>query len=137
MQFDSVRQLSAWLADTDIALLELSGPGLSLRLHKDGDPGAIEARQGAVPPPAAPAQHQGLTVRAPSVGVFLATHPLHATPLALPGARLRAGEPIGLMQIGALLLPVDAPQDAIVRAVLATPGTPVGFGTPLFELDPL
>jgi acetyl-CoA carboxylase biotin carboxyl carrier protein len=86
--------------------------------------------------PAAPARPQGLTVRAPSVGLFLATHPLHATPLALPGARVRAGEPIGLMQIGALLLPVDAPQDAIVRAVLATPGTPVGYGTPLFELDP-
>jgi len=79
---------------------------------------------------------QGLTVRAPSVGVF-AAHPLQVTPLALPGARVRAGEPIGLMQIGALLLPVHAPQNAIVRAVRAAPGTPVGFGTPLFELDPL
>jgi len=134
MQFDSVQQLTAWLADTDIALLELSGPGVSLRLHQ-GDHGTIEAEQG-VAPPATLLRPQGLTVRAPSVGVFLAAHPLHATPLALPGTRVRAGEPIGLMQIGALLLPVDAPQDATVRAVLAAPGTVVGFGTPLFELDP-
>jgi acetyl-CoA carboxylase biotin carboxyl carrier protein len=136
MQFDSVQQLSAWLADTDIALLELNGPGLSLRLYKEGDPAAIEADPRAAPPRATPARPEGLTVRAPSVGVFLTTHPLHATPLALPGARVRAGEPIALMQIGALLLPVPAPQDAIVRAVLAVPGTLMGFGTALFELDP-
>jgi acetyl-CoA carboxylase biotin carboxyl carrier protein len=137
MQFDSVQQLSAWLADTDIALLELSGPGLSLRLHKEGEPAVIEAQRGMAPPPTTPARPQGLTVRAPSVGVFLAAHPLHATPLALPGARVRADEAIGLMQIGALLLPVCAPQGAIVRAVLAAPGTTVGYGTPLFELEPL
>ena len=135
MRFDSVQQLSAWLADTDIAVLELSGPGVSLRLHQGDALGTIEA-QGAAPP-ATPVRPQGLTVRAPSVGVFLAAHPLHSSPLASPGARLRAGEPIGLMQIGGLLLPVHAPQDAIVRAMRAAPGTPVGFGTPLFELDPL
>jgi len=136
MRFDSIQQLSAWLADTDIAVLELSGPGVSLRLHQGDDPGAIEAEQ-RVAPAATPVRPQGLTVRAPSVGVFLAAHPLQATPLASPGTRIRAGEPIGLMQIGALLLPVHAPQNAIVRAVRAAPGTPVGFGTPLFELDPL
>ena len=136
MRFDSVQQLSAWLADTDIALLELSGPGVSLRLHQGEDPGTIEAGPG-VAPPATPGRPQGLTVCAPSVGVFLAAHPLQATPLAPPGARVRAGEPIGLMQIGALLLPVHAPQDAIVRSVRAAPGTPVGYGTPLFELDPV
>jgi len=136
MRFDSIQQLSAWLADTDIAVLELSGPGVSLRLHQGDVPGAIEAGQG-VAPPTIPVRPQGLTVRAPSVGVFLAAHPLQATPLASPGARVRAGEAIGLMQIGALLLPVPAPQHAIVRSVRAVPGTPVGFGTPLFELDPL
>ena len=136
MRFDSIQQLSAWLADTDIAVLELSGPGVSLRLHQGDDPGSIEAAQG-VAPPARPVQPQGLTVHAPSVGVFLAAHPLQTTPLALPGARVRAGEPIGLMQIGALLLPVHAPQNAIVRAVRVAPGTPVGYGTPLFDLDPL
>lgn len=136
MQFDSVQQLSAWLADTDIALLELSGPGVSLRLHQGEDPGPIEAERAAASP-AMSVRPQGLGVRAPSVGVFLAAHPLQATLLALPGARVRAGEPIGLMQIGALLLPVHAPQNAVVRSMLAAPGTPVGFGTPLFELDPL
>jgi acetyl-CoA carboxylase biotin carboxyl carrier protein len=133
MRFDSVQQLSAWLADTDIAVLELSGPGVSLRLHQGDASGTIEA-QGAAP--AMPMRPQSLTVRAPSVGVFLAAHPLHSSPLASPGARVRAGEPIGLMQIGVLLLPVHAPQDAIVRVVRAASGTPVGFGTPLFELDP-
>lgn len=133
MPTDQVQQLVAWLAETDIDLLELRGPGMLLRLgHDVGD-----AR--TLPPQAAPVAHtvRPVTADAPSVGVFLHAHPLQQTTLAAAGRRVRAGAPLGLLQIGTMLLPVCAPQAATVAHVRVAHGTLVGYGTPLVDLDPL
>jgi len=124
MQPDQVHQIAAWLAATDIGLLELRGPALELRLRNDG--GQVQAAPDAPP----------VTASAGSVGVFLHRHPLHETPLAPIGETVRAGQPLGLLQIGALLLPVPAPQDGVVTALPVAHSTLVGYGTPLVELQP-
>ena len=127
MHTDDLRQLSAWLAATDIALLDLRGPGVHLRLRNDGAGAEVVAETAAMP----------IVARAASVGIFLHRHPLHETPLAPPGLGVLAGQTIGLLQIGSLLLPVHAPRDGTLRATLVAHGTAVGYGTPLVELDPL
>ncbi|WP_432727455.1 biotin/lipoyl-containing protein [Variovorax sp. W6] len=58
-------------------------------------------------------------------------------PLARIGARVEAGQAVGLMKIGPLLLPVVAPQAGIVDGIRVADGTAVGYGTPLLELHPL
>ncbi len=129
MKIDDVQQLSAWLAATDIDLLELHGPGEHLCLRRDG------ARVEIVPGDALqddPGQRAVAT--AASVGVFLHGHPLRGEALASPGTVVRAGQVLGLLQIGALLLPVTAPAEGIVQAVLVARGVTVGYGTPLVEL---
>jgi acetyl-CoA carboxylase biotin carboxyl carrier protein len=60
---------------------------------------------------------------------------MQSAPLAPVGAQVRAGAAIGLLQIGALLLPVSAPQAAIVAGLRVAHGTLVGYGTPLIDLD--
>jgi acetyl-CoA carboxylase biotin carboxyl carrier protein len=120
-----VAALSAELAGSDIAELELSGPGAYLRLRQDG------AGIARLPPPL-PAG----VITAPAVGVFLDRHPLHAEPLAPPGTRVAAGTMLGLLAEGPLLLPVTAPHTGVIAAVLAVPGSAVGFGAPLFTLHP-
>jgi acetyl-CoA carboxylase biotin carboxyl carrier protein len=136
MNIDHLQQLSAWLAATDIALLELRGPGGHIRLRHEG--ASVELVEDAAPATAdePPAQASPLTVSACSVGVFLHSHPLHTAPLVRPGTHVRAGQPLGLLQIGALLLPVVATQDATLIGSLVADGESVGFGTPLFELEP-
>jgi acetyl-CoA carboxylase biotin carboxyl carrier protein len=131
MQPDDIRQLSAWLEATDIDMMELQGPGARLCLRRNGTRIAIASHsaEGAAGP--------CTVVQAPSVGVFLHEHPLRGEPLAGRGTRVRAGQVVGLLQIGALLLPVTAPQDGIIEAVLVAQGTAVGYGTPLVELLPL
>ena len=139
MNIDDLEQLSAWLAATDIALLELRGPGTHIRLRHDG--ASVERVDDAAPamtggePPAEDAPR--LTVAASSVGVFRHSHPLHTTPLVRPGAHVRAGQPLGLLQIGALLLPVPAPKEASLVTMLIEDGETVGYATPLVELEPL
>lgn len=133
MRIDEVQQLSAWLAATDIDLLELHGPQEHLCLRRDGGGQVV-----VVPDrPLQDGPEPRAVATAASVGVFLHGHPLRREPLASSGTAARAGQVLGLLQIGALLLPVTAPQDGIVRDMLVAQGTAVGYGTPLVELRPL
>ncbi|VTU23586.1 acetyl-CoA carboxylase, biotin carboxyl carrier protein [Variovorax sp. SRS16] len=116
-----LEQLTAWLAQTDIGLLELRMPGGTVRLDN--------------PRPAARATAPGTAIAAPSVGVFLHGHPLAEGPLVRAGECVRAGQPVGLLRIGPLLLPVAAPRDGVVAAMRAADGTLVGYGTALVELQ--
>jgi acetyl-CoA carboxylase biotin carboxyl carrier protein len=140
MQADQIQQIAGWLAATDIELLELRGPGHALVLRRDGatvecveqDDGASSHARAVPDANAAP---DALTVTAPSLGVFLHRHPLRAEALAAPGAAVKAGQALGLLQIGPLLLPVVTPADAFVIEALAQHGAVVGYGTPLFALQ--
>jgi len=129
MNMDHVQQLSRWLEATDIDLLELQGPGEQLSLRHNGKRVEVVSHDIAGDGPA-PA-----VVTAASVGLFLHRHPLRAEPLAAPGAAVRAGQVVGLLRIGALLLPVTAPHDGIVVSVLEQDGAVVGYGTPLVEFQ--
>lgn len=125
-----VHQLSGWLAATDIAWLELRGPGVHLRLHNDGStvvpvPNGADLEFDAA---------EDLPVQAHSVGHFLHAHPLQAAPLVAPGQAVTAGQPLGLLRIGALLLPVTAPRPGRFVGHAVPHGNAVGYGTVLMRL---
>ena len=126
-----VRQLSDWLCDTDIARLELRGPGESICLRREG--GRIVVAQDD---PALDAEATTVAATAASVGVFLHRHPLRDTAIAETGTTVRSGQIVGLLQIGALLLPVTAPCDGVVAAMLLEHRATSGYGTRLVELHP-
>ena len=132
---NQLRELSAWMAAADIDELQLSGPSLRLQLARDGGetiPDRTRDQQFGEPP----RHDQPLSiVAASSVGVFLDRHPLHESALAPAGTPVRTGQIIGLLQAGALLVPVLAPRDGCIGATLVAHGTPVGFGTGLIELQ--
>ena len=130
-----IAQIAAWLAATDIAELDLRGPDTHLHLRHPGAPPPAVPNP-ATPNPAAPTR-QGLTVTAPSLGVFLHRHPLHDRPIAPIGTAVRQGQPLGLLRIGSLLLPVPAPIAGIVAGFWAAHDGLVGYGSALVELDPL
>ena len=136
MSIDLVQQLSAWLAETDIGLLELRGPDKQLQLRLRNDGGGAAIRQESVAAPSESARPRAV-VGSPSIGVFLHRHPMRESALAPAGTRVREGQPLGLLKIGALLLPVCAQQAGTVAGVRVAHGTVVGYGTPLVDLDPL
>jgi acetyl-CoA carboxylase biotin carboxyl carrier protein len=138
MPFDHIEQLSAWLAEAGIDSLELSGPDGRLCLGRaeqddigpDEADAAIETVEAEIDE-----QQHGFAVRAPGAGILLHHHPMQQTPLAPCGARIRAGQTVALLQIGALLVPVDASCDGTVTSLLADHGALVGFGTAIIELS--
>ena len=124
------RQLAAWLAATDVALLELRGPQTLLRLVRDGATGVVvqedaqdEARPGTTIVPAS------------TVGIVRHRHPLRDGPLAPIGVRVEVGLPLALLQIGQMLIAVPAPRNGVVARLLANDGDAVGYGDPLIELQ--
>lgn len=134
MRIDELQQLSAWLVATDIRLLELNGPDVRLRLRHEGARVEVVDDTATWPPyDGKPAEVSRSVARAGSVGIFLHCHPLHEAPLTQPGASMRAGQTLGLLQIGGLLLPVTTPEDGTVTGTLVGHGEAVGFGTPLVE----
>jgi acetyl-CoA carboxylase biotin carboxyl carrier protein len=136
MSFDQFHKLSAWMAEAGIDELELTGPDFRLRLN-GGGPQVNDDRAGDRPSDIVPAQRPSSdVVAASSVGLFLHRHPLHETALAPEGTPVRAGQALGLLRVGPLLVPVIAPKDGIAGAMLVAHETVVGFGTGLVELHP-
>ena len=125
------RQLADWLSATDIDRLELRGPGESVCLQRVG--GRVEVAQGEPAPE--PVAVPSVAATASSVGVFLHRHPLHHAALAAVGAAVRCGQVVGLLQVGALLLPVMSPSDGVVAGLLVEHGATVGYGSRLVELQ--
>lgn len=120
-------RIAAWLAATDIGLLELRGPGTALRLRHEGGGVTVDAIE---------TEAAGtFTANAASVGVFLHRHPLRTEDLAAPGTELAAGQVLGLLQTGPLLLPVPAPAAGVLVQWLVPHGSAVGYGTPLAALQ--
>lgn len=133
MEIEHIRQICTWVAATDITEFDLQGPGIHLSLRNDG---ATAPQIGAQPTVTAPAVAVSAeVVRAGSVGVFRHQHPLQTAPLAAVGATVQASQPLGLLQIGPLLLPVTAPCEAVVQDMPVPDGTVVGWGTPLVVLS--
>lgn len=123
-----IAALSALMAEHGIARLELTGPAFTLALARGGAaPATVEAPE---PEP------DVVPVLAPALGRFLRTHPLHDRPLADDGAAVVAGQPLALLQVGALLTPVPAPADGMIVAATAAEGALVGYGDRLFDFLP-
>ena len=135
MKIEHIRQICTWLAATDITEFELQGPGVRLSLRNER-PMSSQISAPLVPAasvaPAVAASQE--VVCAGSVGVFRHQHPQQAAPLAMVGMAVRASQPVGLLQIGPLLLPVTAPCEAVVQDMPVPDGTVVGWGTPLVVL---
>ncbi len=119
---DQIRELSSLLEGTDIELLELERGSDIIRLRRN--------TSGQIAVPLASATFD---IPAPSVGIFRRTHPLRTAPLVEPGQTVMAGDPVGLLQIGALLVHVVAPKDGTMLDVLAEDGAAVGYGTALMR----
>jgi acetyl-CoA carboxylase biotin carboxyl carrier protein len=133
MQIDDVRQLSTWLAATDIELLELRGPDHEVCLRREGAQVVVVAAESRANEDAGPP----VVVTAPGVGVLLHGHPLRREAFVRIGERVRTGQVLALLRIGALLVPVKAPREGIALGPLVAEGATVGYGTPVLELSAL
>ena len=119
-----IKQLSAWISQRGIDLLELTTPEASLSLQRVA--AAPVAAERAAADPAQGSRHHELA--APSPGRYLDRHPLSTQPLVISGASVEAGQLVGFLQIGALLLPLRSAHAGRIVSLPHCPGDTLGYG---------
>lgn len=77
----------------------------------------------------------GTPILAAAPGMFMRAHPSRAEPFIRPGQSIAAGDTLGLLAMGPVLLPVTAPAAGIVLSMTRTGA--IGFGTTLAEIATL
>jgi acetyl-CoA carboxylase biotin carboxyl carrier protein len=136
MKISDIPLVASWLSEAGIATYELTGPDYRICLRRSVKP---RSRRGLSAGPrqdsAGPARAQAdAAVASPGVGIFLRAHPVQEAALVEPNDPVSAGQPLGLLQVGSILLPVLCPRDGVVASIIALDHSLVGYGDPLVEL---
>ena len=126
MTNDEVALVARWLAQTDISVLELSGPECHWLVRNNG--GTTTMTRTSTRP--------ALAVASPHAGLFLTHHPLRNQAFVSPESPVTQGQIVGLLQVGLLLLPVVAAHDGVFVNYLSADQSLVGYATPLLEIRP-
>ena len=125
--------------------LEYEAGGARVVLEKTASVQGASAPAAAPAPavPAAPAAPEPLAaeesdcIKAPLVGTFYVAPQPGAAPFAAPGAHLKKGEPVCVLEAMKMINQIPAPCDCEVLEVLAKDGELVGFDAPLFRIREL
>ena len=152
MNIKDVKDLIDLIDGTDVVEVEVERAGARIRVRRDG--GAHPAAAPVLPPPAAPQPPAAAAatapgalktetplpdnvtlVRAPLVGRFYRSPGPDAAAFVEVGDRVRKGQVLCIIEAMKLMNQIEAEQAGVVRAVLATDGSPVEFGEPLFEIE--
>ena len=127
-----IERLAQILERSGVASIEIEEEGVSLRL-------VIEAEESTATSSAYAVQIKSssegpMIAKADVAGIFVAAHPWRTKPFVEPGQAIEAGTIVGLVKIGLVYVPVLSPAAGIVEAIVAEPGTTVGYGTPIVNV---
>ncbi|USJ27538.1 acetyl-CoA carboxylase biotin carboxyl carrier protein [Ensifer adhaerens] len=131
-----ISTLTNWLGASGASELEIStkdGHTLKIVLPLDASP----ARPREAAKDVTSSAMEGWTVKAPLAGVFRDRHPgdVDASPLASEGSTVEAGNVVGFVEVGPILMPVIAPVTANVAGVHARAGELIGYGDPVLTME--
>jgi len=140
MKIDTIAQLVARLQHSSIDSVDLQTPHTSLKLRwapKSGTPSPpkIDDPSDAIPPTI-----DSIIIKAARMGQFLDAHPLHPTTqthqTSLVDQRVQAGQILGYLQADTVLVAIRAPVDGVLHQTLVSHHDVVGYGQPLYVLNP-
>jgi len=143
MDLQVIQELSALIRQRGIDVLVLTTREASLRLERDASSAAMSplppalskaANRHVASADAAADDASGYELTAPSPGIFLDRHPLGSRPLVRAGATVEAGQLIGFLRVGCLLLPLRSAQKGRITSLLPHPGDTLGFGSVVVRL---
>ena len=146
-----VRKLADILNATDLTEIEVVQGDLKIRVAREitaapvmqayaPAPAAMaySAPAGAAAAPATPASAADITgevVKSPMVGtIYLQAQP-GSDPFVSPGAKVKAGQTLLIIEAMKTMNPITAPRDGVVIDVLVADAQPVEFGEPLVVLE--
>ena len=164
LNINELRELVAALSQSDVAELTLKSSTFELTLRKQGVvtaaslptvvvapetvassptkpvevvPPAVEAAAPTTPPATPPGKHSDLlTISSPMVGTFYRSPAPGEPPFVDLGSRIRAGQPVCILEAMKLMNELEAEVAGEVVEILVESGTPVEFGQVLMRVKP-
>jgi acetyl-CoA carboxylase biotin carboxyl carrier protein len=146
IEADLVRQLAELLNENDLTEIEVEDGDRKIVVKRNVTlaaaapaaapaPAAAASAAPAAPPPSTPpASHPG-AVKSPMVGtVFLAAEP-GAKPFVSPGAKVKEGDTLLIIEAMKVMNPIVAPRAGTVSQVLVVDAQPVEYDQPLVILE--
>lgn len=131
MKAPELARLVQWLDEAGICAFEMKEPGRFIRVVMQGHGRAGPACGTGAVGPARKTQQ----VAAPARGIFMATHPLRAGPLAEVGMAVAAGAILGLVRVDDVVYrPVLAAHQGRVSRSWAADGDQIEEGSLLFDI---
>lgn len=129
----TIALLTDALTAAGVSGLEISWPGGQLRIVvATGEEARINVSSTAQPVSAA----QPVVVKAPMAGHFCSGSSSRSVAADRLPRSVSAGDILGFLRVGPILLPLCAGRAGILTRQLAEPDALVGFGDPLFEVEP-
>ena len=132
MELQELYTLMDRFAASGLTALEWEREGERVTLRREQ--AVISAVPAAASAPALQAEERDDLVTAPLVGVFYAAPSPEEPPYVTPGASVKKGDTLCLIEAMKMMSEVPAPADCVVEEVLAGDGEAVGFGAPLFRI---
>lgn len=134
-----MEKLVALLHESAVSEVQVSAGELTVRIRRGALPPPEEylvedeqvmAETGAPPEAASeePEKPEGTLIRAGMVGIF------HQVDGILPGAEVRPGQTLGLIQSMKLMNEVKAPSGGVVQEVFVEDSSPVEYGQKLLAI---
>ncbi|RUM20085.1 acetyl-CoA carboxylase [Rhizobium vallis] len=112
--------------------LEISRPGGQLRIVVAGQG---HARINSAETLLRTAGTASSVVKAPMAGHFCIEHPAGSDSAKTVPRSVSDADIVGFIRVGQVLLPLRASGSGLLTRLLVEPGTLVGFGDPLFEIE--
>lgn len=134
MELQEVFSLMDRFAASGLTALEWEKGGERVALRRETAGAAAPAETAGPAPAVREAEEQGEAVTAPLVGVFYAAPAPEEPPYVTPGASVKKGDTLCLIEAMKMMSEVPAPADCVVEAVLVKDGEAVGVGAPLFRI---
>ena len=132
MELQEIYGLMDRFAASGLTALEWEKAGERISLRRET--AAVPAVTAAPAPAAREAEEKGEAVTAPLVGVFYAAPAPEEPPYVTPGAAVKKGDTLCLIEAMKMMSEVPAPADGVVEEILVQDGEAVGVGTPLFRI---
>ena len=136
---DVIRELAKLLEETGLTEIEFERDGVSIRVARHANAPAPRTRAAEVPlaptvtVPVDPAQHPG-AVASPMVGTAYLGPAPGARPFVEVGSRVKAGEPLIIIEAMKTMNQIPAPRSGTVIQILIEDGQPVEYGEALFGI---
>ena len=150
MRVDSalVRELAELLASNELSEIEVEDGDRKIRVRRELfaapvaapqpmmlAPAAAPAAPAAAATPAADALPAGDVVKSPMVGTCYLSAEAGSKPFAAPGASVKEGDTLLIVEAMKVMNPILAPRAGIVRQILVANAQPVEYDQPLVVIE--